>query len=171
MRKANENNLTNVNYDEKIKIDNNSESLLQSSKQSHPGKTVRRARVPLHLQTRVIKIPNQDPDYHYVFVTDDPDYPVKIESYIDAGYEFVDSTGREITPDERIQDPLWKQRVISQKDKQYTQYCMRVPKKEWEEDQIAKSEISKRKVTALKDNTAGNEIIVKEATVSRSIIR
>lgn len=176
MKKLNpnvENDLTRLNSSEKIAEENNSQSLLQLSKQSlnQPAKTVKRTRVPLHLQTRVTKIPNQDPDYHYAFGTDDPEYPITLDNLINAGYEFVDLTGKEILPDEIIQDPSWKQRVISLKDGEHTLYCMRIPKVWWEKDQIDRTEKSSKGLTSFDESKISSSIIVQHAEMSESFIR
>lgn len=97
----------------------------------------RRKRIPIIEQRRLTNIPNQDPDFYYRFVDDIEN---RLNKFFIAGYEIVDRDGSEISPDRRIQDPSWRQSALSQcVGGGIISYCMRIPRKWWEEDQIKKS--------------------------------
>jgi hypothetical protein len=96
---------------------------------------IRKRRTPLVAQKRLISF-HQEPDYNYRWVNDTEG---NIHRYQKAGWEHVDTKGKELEVDQSFQDASWRQSALSQKvGGGITAYVMRIPKEIYDEDQERK---------------------------------
>jgi hypothetical protein len=96
---------------------------------------IRKKRTPLVAQKRLINFP-KDSEYTYRWVNDTEG---NIHRYQKAGWEHVDTKGKELEVDQSFQDASWRQSALSQKvGGGITAYVMRIPKEIYDEDQERK---------------------------------
>lgn len=95
-------------------------------------------RIPVGGARDIITVRNQDPNYVYRWVFDDPKRPGRIQRFLDGGYEFV-TEDNEIG--QRTVDRGSKLgSTITRPDSGGTLVLMRILKEWYDEDQAAKQE-------------------------------
>lgn len=121
-----------INTEEESKLLTNNDERITLKKKIE---LIRKTRTPLSVQSRY-PMCEEDPDYVYHWFND-------TEGNLDrgkkAGWEFIDTKGKEIVENQNFQDASWRQSALSTKvGGGITAYKMRIPKEIYEEDQRVK---------------------------------
>lgn len=95
-------------------------------------------RIPVGGARDIITVRNQDPNYVYRWVFDDPKRPGRVQRFLDGGYEFVQDDNeigqRTVDRGSKVGS------TISRPDSGGTLILMRIKKEWYDEDQVAKHE-------------------------------